>query len=266
VFDEIEGAVHAGKFGTLLRSLLVDPTDLNDALYATLHGGAGKPQAAAAAPAPAAARAAPRVLRPRAATRTDGGDGPAASNDGDREVVLARAALDNWIERLRLVPENDALLQHVGVSSKVAKDVVDEVLGLARRIRLDEQIAADLRTFLAFDKLEQSSVKAALVAATRINRLVGDLGFGQAPLDQRPAIDDGTNRRPVFDGRGMTFNGSGIGPAPKPFAQAYATDWFHAFDRVVEDNAKSEQGVTVDLVQNQRLKAILDGLGPSAAA
>jgi hypothetical protein len=35
---------------------------------------------------------------------------------------------------------------------------------------------------------------------------------------------------------------------------------------VVEDNAKSEQGVTVDLVQNQRLKAILDGLGPSAAA
>jgi len=270
VFDELEGAVHGGKFGTLLRSLLIDPTDLNDALYATLHGGAGKPQAAAAAVAPASApapaRAAPRVLRPRAAARTNGGDGAAAPNDGDREVVLARAALDNWIERLRLVPENDPLLRHVGVTSKVAKDIVDELLGLARRIKLDEQIAADLRTFLAFDKLEQSSVKAALVAASRINRLVGDLGFGRAPLDQRPAIDEGTNRRPVFDGRGMAFDGSGIGPMPKLFAEAYATDWFHAFDRVVEDNAKSEQGVTVDLVQNQRLKAILDGLGESAAA
>jgi len=32
---------------------------------------------------------------------------------------------------------------------------------------------------------------------------------------------------------------------------------------VVEDNAKSQQGVAIDLVQNQRLKTILDGLGQS---
>jgi len=261
VFDALDGAVQQHKFGSALRAMAVDPIDLNDVLYATLHG-AAKPAAAAAAPTQP--RIGPRVLRPRAAAKPDGNGSAALAPEVDRETMLARAALGNWIERLRRFPDNDGQLQKIGLTPQTAKDIVDELLGLVRRIRLDERIADELRTSLAFDKLEQVSAKASVIAATQMNRLLGDLGFSRTPLDQRPQIDDGSSRRAVFDRRPVVFDAAGIGPVPKNFAEVYATDWFHGFDRVVEENAKSEQGVTIDLAQNQRLRSILDGLGEAA--
>ncbi len=258
VFDALDYAVQERKFGSVVRALLIDPIDLNDALYATLHGAAKTPSAGPAPPRPGP----PRPVRPGLPKTNGGATAAAPSADADREVVLARAAVDNWIERLRRFSENDAQLQKIGLAPQIAKDLVDELLGLARRTSLDAQIANDLRIFLAHEKLEQSSAKAAVVAAARINRLLGDLGFGRVPTDQRPQIDDGISRR-AFDSRSVTFDATAIGPKPTNFAVTYTTDWYHGFYRVVEDNAKSEQGVTIDLEQNQRLKTILDGLAQS---
>jgi hypothetical protein len=148
----------------------------------------------------------------------------------------------------------------------VAQDIVDELIALGNRTKLEELIAEDLRLFLAFDQLQQAGVKAALIAATRINRLTGDLGFGGLTDAQRPAVEEGSSHRVAFADRPIVFNASGIGRQPKKFAETYATDWFHGFDRIVEDNAKNEQGVTVDLAQNQNLRAILDGLSSSGQA
>ena len=60
--------------------------------------------------------------------------------------------------------------------------------------------------------------------------------------------------------RPIVFDARGIGTIPKPFATTYATDWFHGFYQVVEDNVTSEKGIRVDLAQNERLKTILDAL------
>ena len=259
VFDALDGALQRHKFGAVLRALLIDPIDLNDVLHASLHG-AGKP-AAAIQP-----RTSHRILRPRAARPggNGGNGGSTTAAEADRETLLARAALDSWIEWLRRFPENDAQLQHVGLTPQTAKDIIDELLGLVRRIRLEDRIAEELRTLLAFDKLEQVSAKVSLIAATQMNRLVGDLGFSRIPFDRRPQIEDASGSHAVFDGRAIVYDASGIGPVPKNFAETYATDWFHGFDRVVEENAKSEQGVTIDLAQNQQLKSILDALDQPA--
>jgi len=262
VFSSLENAVHQRRFGVLLRTLLLDPIDLTNALYGVLQA-PSRSQPIAAAPGPSRIM---RIIRPPRPGVAGAANGAADGSPTDRETRLARAAIEYWIQRSRRILSDESQLERLGLTSVVAKDIVDELLALGGRTNLEQQIAADLRKFLAFDQLEQAGVKSALIASTRINRLMGDLGFGQIIDARRPTIQDGSSQRVAFANRPIAFDASGIGEEPKKFAEMYATDWFHAFDRVVEDNAKSKQGITVDLAQNQHLKAILDGLGSSGQA
>jgi hypothetical protein len=132
---------------------------------------------------------------------------------------------------------------------------------------LEERISGDLRKIAAVERAEQSSAKIALVAATHLNRLVGDLGFHLVPpASARPEITTETGSRPAFATRPIAFSASEIADEPKPFGITYVTDWFHGFYRVAEENAMTTSGVRIDLVQNNRLKAILDGLESRLAA
>jgi hypothetical protein len=51
-----------------------------------------------------------------------------------------------------------------------------------------------------------------------------------------------------------------IGPEPVPFAEDFLTDWVFALDRLVEENATSQEGQLVDVEQNARIGAILTTL------
>ncbi len=139
--------------------------------------------------------------------------------------------------------------------------VIGELITLARRADSEGAIAADLRALATVERAEQSSIKLALIAATRLNRLSGDLGFDLVPpAGERPAIEDEAGTRIAFAPRPVAYDARAITREPATFAHTYATDWFHGFYRVVEDNAKSASGVTVDLAQNARIGAILAGL------
>jgi hypothetical protein len=142
----------------------------------------------------------------------------------------------------------------------VLKDLVAEILDFINRGELESRIASDLSRLMAIERPEESSAKIALIASIHMNRLLCDLGFGLVPRDQRPKIGDGNGGRVAFDVRPIVFDARGIGNFPKPFATIYATDWFHGFYQVVEDNVTSGKGLRVDLAQNERLKVILDAL------
>ncbi|MDO9428512.1 MAG: virulence factor SrfC family protein [Methylobacterium sp.] len=257
VFDALDETVATGGFGSLLRELLIDVGTLADAL----HGAAQAPNEAPAPSGPA------RIARPGAIPRPGapgpGVRSPAAPAASDRERGLARAAVAAWIGAMRRRIEADGFALRFRVPVEVMEIIVGELITLARRADVEAAIAADLRALATVERAEQSTAKLALIAATRLNRLSGDLGFALVPpAGERPPIQDETGDRVAFAARPVAYDARTIGSAPAPFGHTYATDWFHGFYRVVEDNAKSAAGVTIDLEQNGRLGAILTGLDP----
>jgi hypothetical protein len=254
IFDALERAVESNRFGTLMRALLIDPSELADVLYGHLRGAPASEQAAAAFEAP-------RIARPGLVRRPDAGAQQAASAAIlSRERGLARAAIGVWVDHLRRAADGSTITRAFAVPADALTDLIGELLDLVRRSRIEERIAEDLKMLLAIERAEQSSAKIALVASLHMNRLLCDLGFSLVAPGQRPQIEDESGTRIAFESRPVVYDAGGIGPVPKPFATISATDWFHGFYRVVEANATSEQGIKVDLVQNERLKTILDGL------
>ncbi|AWV14848.1 virulence factor SrfC [Methylobacterium sp. XJLW] len=259
VFDALDGVVAAGQFGSLLRALMVDPATLAHALH-----GAESVTTEAALPV-----AAPRIARPGAIPRPGAALPPRveSSNPGsDRERAMARAVVAAWIGALRRTIETEDFARRFAVPLTALEIVVSELIILARRADIEGGIASDLRDLATVERSEQSTVKLALIAATRLNRLTGSLGFTLVPpAGERPSIQDEAGDRVAFAQRPVSYDARSIGQAPATFAHTYATDWFHGFYRVVEDNAKSASGVTIDLAQNARIGAILAGLQARAA-
>lgn len=179
---------------------------------------------------------------------------------------MARAALGAWIDHLNRTVEAEGFGRRFAVPLTAMEIVVGELITLARRADVEGTIAADLRTLATVERSEQSTAKLALIAATRLNRLAGGLGFNLVPpAGERPSIEEGEGARIAFAPRPISHDARAITQAPATFAHAYATDWFHGFYRVAEDNAKSASGVTIDLEQNARIGAILSGLQPRVA-
>ena len=179
---------------------------------------------------------------------------------------MARAAITAWTGQLRRTIEAEELTRRFGVPAAALEVIVGELIALAHRADLERAIAGDLRALATVERSEQASAKLALIATTHLNRLVGGLGFNLVPpAGERPSIQDEAGDRTAFAPRPVSYDARAITRQPVTFAHTYATDWFHGFYRVIEDNAKSASGVTIDLEQNARIGAILAGLQPRAA-
>jgi hypothetical protein len=277
VFDDLESVVARNGFGSFLGEFLIDETDLTDVVYATLRGRSSarpptgsEPQATQTPVAPAASG---RVLRP-GATRTATAPSSAADSSAvqsapvpqalERERFIARACLDSWVGKLMRLTESTGFQMRFEISPDTIRQIVDEKLTLIRRLDLESTLAAALKQILLVETAESSSPKAALVAGKHINRIVGDLGFGQLPPPQRPEIDAGEHSRRAFADRPVVNDARGISAQAKDFAADYATDWFFGFLRVVEENVQNPHDIKVDLGLNAQLKEILDSLAASS--
>ena len=255
-FDDLEPLVQAGGFGTLLRAMTIDVGNLKDAVYAVMRRvGTEK-----AKPAPVMTM---RIARPDQVARGEPGAAPASL---ERERHLARAAIEAWVGHMRELADNEISARRLGISQEALKTLTDEILTLLRRTDLEGAISEDLKALTTLELAEQSSAKIALVAGLRLNRLVGDLGFGRLPPPARPRAPGEEGDHPVFADRQIAHDASAIGAVPTPFAQTFVSDWFHGFYQVIEDNVVNTSGLRVDLKQNERLGAILDTLRPAGAA
>ena len=269
VFDDLESVVARNGFGSFLGEFLIDETALTDVVYATLRGRSSarpptgsEPQATQTPVAPAASG---RVLRP-GATRTATAPSSAADSSAvqsapvpqalERERFIARACLDSWVGKLMRLTESTGFQMRFEISPDTIRQIVDEKLTLIRRLDLESTLAAALKQILLVETAESSSPKAALVAGKHINRIVGDLGFGQLPPPQRPEIDAGEHSRRAFADRPVVNDARGISAQAKDFAADYATDWFFGFLRVVEENVQNPHDIKVDLGLNAQLKTL----------
>ncbi len=248
VFDTLEVAINRGTFATFLRLLMVDTTEMSELIYAALRAGISAPDGAVARPA------ASGVIRP-GASRAPRLEVPVRQR---AEHQLAQHAIDAFVARLRRLAENEIVSRTTHVPREETKEIVDEIIGLVRRTKLQDRLAERIAEHVNGSHPEpENAARIALVVCAEINRIVGDFGFGKAPADRRPDIDGESK---AFEPRPVTFDAKGLGTQAKPFASQYASAWFAGFYKIVEDNATSAEGIQVDLGQNDRLKAIIDGL------
>ncbi|MER8511268.1 virulence factor SrfC family protein [Mesorhizobium sp. M0142] len=183
-----------------------------------------------------------------------------------REAYLARSAMRHWVDGLSALARNDSALLAIGLGQELASELIAELTAAARRSGVEESIAEDLAKLSG--ALENPAIlleKAGFLATSRINRFVSTLGFEAVPEDKRPSAPDGQDGEvKVFARRPNVSNCDGIGKERRNFSYLALSEWMYAFNQLVTDNVLSGEGVTVNVGENERLRAILEALDASA--
>ncbi|RWX61778.1 virulence factor SrfC family protein, partial [Mesorhizobium sp. M2A.F.Ca.ET.039.01.1.1] len=187
-----------------------------------------------------------------------------------REAYLARAAMRHWMDGLVALARNDGALQAIGLTHKLASELIAELVAAARRTGVEDTIAQDLAR-LSGSSIERPDIlleKAGFLATSRINRFVSTLGFEAMPEDKRPMAPDGTEDGEVrvFARRPDVSDCDGLSRERRNFSYLALSEWMYAFNQLVTDNVLSGEGVTVNVKENERLRAILEALDAAPAA
>lgn len=195
--------------------------------------------------------------------------GPSVSQKAlPREAYLARSAMRHWLDGLLALSRNDGALQAIGLTHKLASELVAELTAAARRTGVEEQITEDLSK-LSGSSVERPDIlleRAGFLATSRINRFVSTLGFEALPEEKRPMAPDGTDDGEVrvFARRTNVANCDGLGKDRRNFSYLALSEWMYAFNQLVTDNVLSGEGITVNVDENERLRTILETLNSSS--
>ncbi len=248
LFADLNECAERARFGSALRGLMIDASDLYATMIETLNR-TDAPDAGQQAPAkrggPFGARKAAAAAGPRA----------------DRWSRLADAALARWAGDLQARAEDLVFSRRVGISNSSLREVTAEMGAAARRLALADRVAGELRLRAApSEQNEAIARKAALVAERLINRFVAELDFNRVPpMEQLERFREDLDE-PVFPSRTIVFDASGIGAEPPDFTMNFMEQWGRAFRTTVSHNAVAQNGSLEDAAQNARLGKILDGL------
>ena len=275
ILDELYRCDEMRRFGSFLRGLTIESGTLADRFHHALtwrdRGNVATPAQPAAPPQPdrprpgmPAASTRPRPGQPAVAAQPsaqEAGETRRAAPTRSRETLLAETAVRSWIEAMYGRIENSAFCQEVGVSSEILRELVNELAGAARRLKLDERLTERLSDHAHEERRDELTAKTAVIAERYVNQFVCDLGWSSVAIEARPKIEfaDGTSR-PIFAPRPVSFDPAEMLAEPVPFRQTYFDDWVFGFYQLVQDNAKSEDGQTINVAQNARLGRVLSTL------
>lgn len=275
IMERLYDDASPARLGSLLRSLQLDSGDLAAHLYgAFVHGAVAEPAAdgteASAAITPAAPSQPSRVGRARpgapAATsapppsNTPAAPQAASSGRSTWERRAAEEVLRCWERTMSEVLDNAQLLRDLRIDRELLGEITADMLALARRTDLQGNIEKAIGKIAHTEQNEQRIAKGAVIGERHVNRLVSKMGFDTMPVDQRPTVGIDGVTRPVFAPRPTTYGTEGWGSGPPEFFEQFFDDWANAFYKVIEDNANSMAGMTVNSEQNGRLGRILTDL------
>jgi hypothetical protein len=192
--------------------------------------------------------------------------GAGSQNSTNRN--LAQSGVGYWIDVMRSNAETDVLGQYFSGDNKLAMELVGEYSNAARRLGLDASVREmmDRISGNLAEEMDMTIEKSAFACSSIINRFVTRLNFDQLPEAARP-------RAPTADGRSLAVfaerkaaNGAReISLEPSNQQYDALSEWMYAFHQMVEDNAKSIDGLDINIEQNLKLGSILSQV-PSGAA
>ncbi len=259
------------RLGSLLRRMQVDGGDLASYLYtAFVHGIVdGEGQAAADSPAMSTVPTSPRrgaapPQRRGAATQDaqrpapDTGQAPPARATWERRA--AQQVLRCWERSMAATADDAQLARDLHIGRDLMSEISAEMLAMARRTNLQGAIEKAITRIAVTEQSEQRIAKAAIIGERFVNRAVSEMGYVDMPADKRPTVKVNGTTRPVFAKRDTVYGIENWQTGAPDFFEQFFDDWANAFYQLIEDNAKSLAGLTVDLEQNNRLGQILADL------
>jgi hypothetical protein len=260
VYNQIVGhldeCLSRDRFGSLVAALCIDRVPLGNALYvarATGFNRDGATNEGALAAQKKKGKLAEMVLGTKKPARAD--------SRRLNNIRFGEVAVLTWINHMRTVAQSEAFARSIGVPVSMLKEIVAEITGAAQRKKLAEGIADRLDRVLHIENPDSTVHKVTVVASTIINNFASTLGYQQVPVDKRPLVQAGeSDERPIFQAAPVVHDATGMGEQRSGFADKYAVDWCEALKATVTDNASSEDGLSTDPKQNQRLGEILDQL------
>jgi len=259
---ELEFAAEDGRFGRFIHAFQVEEDQLASLYLRVAAERSDEPAADAAAPQ--RPRGGGRLLaRIGGAAAPAQAEAPKMAATGDKRAErFAAAALEAWMDEMRQQAAGEVLPATLRVAGGVLTGVVSELAQAARRLALQERIAARLAARAGTPKQpKQAMASGALVASEAINRFVATLGYGDLAPGQRPQAQDASGReRPIFTRPPIVGDQPNLPAERQPPGEQSAVDWMAAYLKLVEDNASTLEGRSIDLEQNRRLGLLLGNL------
>ncbi|MGI0524787.1 virulence factor SrfC family protein [Rhizobium giardinii] len=290
--EEVSGRILSGlsdawdrnQFGSAIRMLQISQNGISEHLHiaygSRLRGISAPDEARATTAETSGRRASSAPPLPKGAPPLPGKKSAAAAvapilvssapqKAVAKETYLARAAVGHWTENLFALTRNDEALQTMGLDAETAGELITELVAGARRVKLESRIAIDLEK-LTGNAIERSDIlleKAGFFATSHINRFTSTLGFDALPEAKRPKAPDGTDGGmvTVFASQPSRANCDELPHERRGFAYLALSEWMYAFHQLVIDNVTSGEGFTVNVEQNERLRAIIAGLADPGA-
>ena len=251
IFPDLDECAGRSAFGSALRGLMIDASDLHVALVEAL----GRPEAEDAVPENQPARAGVFTRR-----KTATAEPPTRPTRWSR---LADAALGAWAVLLQSRVDDPGFVRRTGIGRATLNEIAAELGNASRRLDLGERVAAELKTrAVAAEQNEAVARRAALVAERTINRFVSELDFDRIPSEAQIAQFDGDLEAPVFSARPIAYDLAGLGSEQPDFTVGFMQQWGDAFRATVSQNALAKTGSLAEAAQNARLGEILQALSP----
>jgi hypothetical protein len=243
VFMDLNVCAERMTFGSALRGLMVDSSDLHAALAEAINK-----SSSASDPKPAGGGLFTGIVRPKASSE----------KTADKWSTIALATLNCWTSLMFKRVDEPAFSRRAGIRPDTLKEIVSELGNSARRVNLAERVAEEMRQRTsANDTNEAIARKLSLVAQRIINRFVAELDFDRLDKDTQITQFGDDLIDPVFLARPVAYDTADLSGERPEYAIDYMVSWGKAFRATVAQNAMSLEGLVDDPRQNARLGEIL---------
>lgn len=235
IFPSLNACAERMAFGSALRGMMVDASDL----YAAISEALNRPWEA----------------RPAGPF---GRRGQTQDHQPDKWARVANAALERWTTMMFERSEDAAFSRRVGVAADAIREMVVEFSAAASRAGLVERIAEFIRQNNSPNEpVDAIARKISLVAERGVNRFVAQLDFDTLDAATQTATFGDDLQNPVFVSRKVQFDTAEMPLEARDFAGDYMAEWGEAFFATVARNAMSATAGVDDPGQNAKLGEIL---------
>lgn len=244
----LEDALNNKNFGKLISNLNVSQLNIRNAILKMPSNPTG-----------------PRNSRwETVKERRNSGNGGTQFEPNTKEFAVAKEAVRVWADQLSEFQESNH--KDFGLSSEHATFLVHELEVGSRRYKLAFEISEKLKG-LNFGHQEEQVPAEALICSDSINEFVAYLGHSPKSNGRSPEQNQSENSDlPNFSKGRLMKDTSDLPEEPIKTDEEYWEVWVLAFDYLVKENIPFEEGLDINVEQNERLGQILEEVRSAGAA
>ncbi|GAA0579327.1 putative virulence factor [Halomonas salifodinae] len=194
-----------------------------------------------------------------AATSTAEASGAPVLQSADHR--FARAVYHAWVGHMRELPQRQGLLRMLGLDRELVKQLADELITGASRLRVQERLyEALVKRVQSGARRDRLAARQVLAAQLVLRDFIAWLGFHYQPIEQRPASFVGAKTHLFGYERHQLASADRPRLPDQPVNQAlvYLGDWLSALCLLTQENAGHSGGREITIEQNERLGEVLE--------